>query len=207
VSSISFTVIPAACSAVIADSRPEPGPLTRTSISFTPNLAAFSAACCAAICPAKGVLLRDPLKLQVPALAQHNVSPRMSVIVTCVLLKVALMKAMAVVTLRRTLRRLFAASCLFCCLATILSCFVLSYVVQKASVGFRWRSTPRLDPPQHLRVAPSLSHNLARTQSMAANKEISTSSSVEDYRKSLTPFLPATVFRGPFRVRALVRVR
>jgi hypothetical protein len=27
------------------------------------------------------------------------------------------------------------------------------------------------------------------------------------YRNSLTPFLPATVFRGPFRVRAFVRVR
>ncbi len=27
------------------------------------------------------------------------------------------------------------------------------------------------------------------------------------YRKSLTPFLPATVFRGPFRVRAFVLVR
>jgi hypothetical protein len=25
--------------------------------------------------------------------------------------------------------------------------------------------------------------------------------------RSLTPFLPATVFLGPFRVRALVRVR
>lgn len=29
----------------------------------------------------------------------------------------------------------------------------------------------------------------------------------EDYRRSLTPFLPATVFFGPLRVRALVRVR
>jgi hypothetical protein len=28
-----------------------------------------------------------------------------------------------------------------------------------------------------------------------------------NYLKSLTPFLPATVFFGPFRVRALVRVR
>jgi hypothetical protein len=27
------------------------------------------------------------------------------------------------------------------------------------------------------------------------------------YRKSFTPFLPATVFFGPLRVRALVRVR
>jgi hypothetical protein len=28
-----------------------------------------------------------------------------------------------------------------------------------------------------------------------------------DYLRSFTPFLPATVFFGPFRVRALVRVR
>lgn len=28
-----------------------------------------------------------------------------------------------------------------------------------------------------------------------------------DYLRSLTPFLPATVFRGPLRVRAFVRVR
>ena len=28
-----------------------------------------------------------------------------------------------------------------------------------------------------------------------------------NYRKSFTPFLPATVFFGPLRVRALVRVR
>ena len=29
----------------------------------------------------------------------------------------------------------------------------------------------------------------------------------QNYRKSFTPFLPATVFRGPFRVREFVRVR
>ena len=119
-SSICLTLIPAACRAVIADSRPEPGPLTRTSISRTPNLAAFSAACWAALWPANGVLLRDPLKPHVPALAQHRVSPCVSVIVTWVLLKVALMKAIAEVTLRRTLRRLLdAASLLVCCFATV----------------------------------------------------------------------------------------
>ena len=30
---------------------------------------------------------------------------------------------------------------------------------------------------------------------------------LDDYRKSLTPFLPATVFLAPFRVRAFVLVR
>jgi hypothetical protein len=140
-SSMLFTVIPADCRAVMALSRPLPGPFTRTSTSFTPNFAAFSAACCEAHWPAKGVLLRLPLKPQVPALAQQSVSPLVSVIVTVVLLNVALMCATPSVTLRRTLRR-----------------FV-----------FATDSIP--------------------------------------YFRSLTPFLPATVFFGPFRVRALVRVR
>lgn len=111
-SSICFTVIPAAWRAVIADSRPEPGPLTRTSISLTPNLAAFSAACWAASWPAKGVLFREPLKPLVPALAQQRVSPLVSVMVTVVLLNVAFTWAIADVTLRRTLRRLFCTEAL-----------------------------------------------------------------------------------------------
>src|SRR5205085_6553846 len=78
---------------VIADSRPEPGPLTRTSISLRPNLLAFSAQVSAARWAAKGVLLRLPLKPTVPAEAKHNVSPLVSVMVTIVLLKVALMWA------------------------------------------------------------------------------------------------------------------
>src|SRR5262249_23375680 len=109
-SSMLLIVMPAACSAVIALSRPLPGPLTRTSSSRTPNLAAFSAHCCAAIWPAKGVLLRLALKPLVPALAQHKVSPLVSVMVTLVLLKVALICAMPTVTLRRVLRRLLLAT-------------------------------------------------------------------------------------------------
>src|SRR5947209_15445139 len=66
-SSIALTVRPAACRAVMADSRPEPGPLTRTSISLRPNLEAFSAAVSAARWAANGVLLRLPLKPTVPA--------------------------------------------------------------------------------------------------------------------------------------------
>src|SRR5882762_8429122 len=101
-SSIVLTLMPAVCRAVIALSRPEPGPLTRTSSSLTPYFDAFSAACCPAHCPANGVLLRLPLKPQVPALAQHRASPLVSVIVTTVLLNVALTWAIATVTLRRT---------------------------------------------------------------------------------------------------------
>src|SRR4051812_20688895 len=109
-SSIDLMVMPAACSAVIALSRPLPGPLTRTSSSRTPNLEAFSAHCWAAIWPAKGVLLRLPLKPLVPALAQHSASPLVSVIVTLVLLNVALMWATPTVTLRRVFLRLLLAT-------------------------------------------------------------------------------------------------
>src|SRR5688572_5476130 len=101
-SSIVLTVIPAVCRAVIALSRPEPGPFTRTSSSFTPYLDAFSAACCPAHWPAKGVLLRLPLKPHVPALAQHRASPLVSVMVTTVLLNVALTWAIPTDTFRRT---------------------------------------------------------------------------------------------------------
>src|SRR5206468_4043487 len=103
-------VSPAACSAVIADSRPDPGPLTRTSISFRPNFVARSAAVSAARWAANGVLLRLPLKPTVPAEAKQSVSPLVSVIVTMVLLNVALMWAMPRLTLRRALRFLLLAT-------------------------------------------------------------------------------------------------
>src|SRR5262245_27363690 len=90
-SSIDFTLRPAASSAVIALSRPLPGPLTFTSTSLTPYFLALSAACWAAIWPANGVLLRLPLKPVVPALDQQSVSPFVWVIVTVVLLNVAWM--------------------------------------------------------------------------------------------------------------------
>src|SRR5437588_6286945 len=101
---------PAACSAVMADSRPEPGPLTRTSISLRPNLPARSAAVSAARWAANGVLLRLPLKPTVPADAKQSVSPLVSVIVTMVLLNVALMWATPRLTLRRALRFLLFAT-------------------------------------------------------------------------------------------------
>ena len=51
------------------------------------------------------MLLRLPLKPEVPAVAQHKTSPLTSVIVTMVLLNVALMYAIARVTFRRTFFR------------------------------------------------------------------------------------------------------
>src|SRR5688572_7686893 len=100
-SSMALTLRPAACSAVMADSRPEPGPLTLTSISFRPNLAARSAQTSAARWAANGVLLRLPLKPTVPAEANVSVSPLVSVMVTMVLLNVDLMWAMPRLTFRR----------------------------------------------------------------------------------------------------------
>src|SRR5262249_21287695 len=101
---------PAACRAVVADSRPEPGPLTRTSTSLRPNLPARSAHVSAARWAANGVLFRLPLKPTVPAEAKHRVSPLVSVMVTMVLLNVALMWAMPRLTLRRCLRFLLLAT-------------------------------------------------------------------------------------------------
>src|SRR5207253_10174135 len=112
--------------AVIAASRPDPGPLTRTSISLRPNLLAFSAQVSAARWAAKGVLLRLPLKPTVPAEAKHRVSPLASVMVTIVLLKVALMWATPRLTLRRALR--------FLLLATVGCSLSFSRVLQFASV-------------------------------------------------------------------------
>src|SRR5450755_2029425 len=83
------TSMPDAASARTADSRPDPGPLTRTSTLRTPwsraMLAAFEAACWAA----KGVPLRDPRKPSDPELFHDRTLPFMSVMVTIVLLKEA----------------------------------------------------------------------------------------------------------------------
>src|ERR1700758_257314 len=82
-------VMPAACKARSADSRPEPGPETLTSRVFTPCSAAFLPASSAAICAAYGVDLREPLKPIMPALDQEMVFPCASVMVIIVLLNEA----------------------------------------------------------------------------------------------------------------------
>jgi len=82
------TSSPAVCSARIAASRPDPGPLTKTSTLRKPISLARCATLSAAIWAAKGVLLRVPLKPAVPALAQATTFPSGSVIDTIVLLNV-----------------------------------------------------------------------------------------------------------------------
>src|SRR5580658_2033537 len=82
-------VMPAACSARSADSRPEPGPETLTSRVRTPCSDAFLPASSAAIWAAYGVDLREPLKPIMPALDHEMVLPCASVMVTVVLLNEA----------------------------------------------------------------------------------------------------------------------
>src|SRR5213075_1394857 len=89
-----FTCNPADASAWIADSRPLPGPCTRTCTRLTPAVSASRAACSAATVAANGVLFFDPLKPALPEEPQEIVLPCMSVMVTVVLLKVAAMCAM-----------------------------------------------------------------------------------------------------------------
>src|ERR1041384_6588523 len=81
-----------------ADSRPGPGPLTRTSTIFTPCSCAILPAFSAATCAANGVLLREPRKPQPPEVAHDSVLPWRSVIVTIVLLNDACTCAIASVT-------------------------------------------------------------------------------------------------------------
>src|SRR3954463_5634206 len=98
---MTLTFSPVACSAVTADSRPAPGPFTRTSTSLTPNFDALAAHSSAARWAANGGLLRLPLNPTVPADAAQRVSPLVSVIVTIVLLNVLCTWAIPRLTLRR----------------------------------------------------------------------------------------------------------
>ena len=75
---------PAVCKALIAASRPEPGPFTKTSTDFNPCSIAAFAAVSAASPAANGVLFLEPLKPNSPALAQEIAFPCTSVIVTIV---------------------------------------------------------------------------------------------------------------------------
>ena len=86
---IERTSIPTVLNARTADSRPAPGPLTRTSTERRPDSLALLAAVSDACCAAKGVPLRDPRKPSEPELDQASTFPIGSVNVTMVLLNVA----------------------------------------------------------------------------------------------------------------------
>src|ERR1051326_5395687 len=79
--------MPAVASARTADSRPAPGPLTRTSAERSPYSFTLLAAVREACCAANGVPLRDPRKPSEPELDQASTLPTRSVNVMMVLLK------------------------------------------------------------------------------------------------------------------------
>lgn len=89
ISEIEVKEKPADLRARTALSRPNPGPLTKTSSFLIPAALALSATFFAAMPAANGVDLRVPLKPAVPALPQTIGSPFWLVIVKIVLLKVA----------------------------------------------------------------------------------------------------------------------
>ena len=88
-SRIEFTLIPAWLTALIADSRPPPGPLTRTSTSRIPASTALRATSEAACCAANGVPFREPRKPRAPDEDCATKLPLASVIEINVLLKEA----------------------------------------------------------------------------------------------------------------------
>src|SRR5580698_5789318 len=99
-SRIERTSSPAVASARTADSRPAPGPLTRTSTDLNPDSLALFAAVSEACCAANGVPLRDPRKPSDPELDHDSTFPMGSVIVMMVLLKEACTCTNPVGTLR-----------------------------------------------------------------------------------------------------------
>src|SRR5437764_271272 len=96
---------PAACSERIAVSRPEPGPLTKTSTFCSPCSMPLRAHASAVTCAANGVDLREPLKPAEPADSQAITFPSRSVSATIVLLKLVLMCAWPIAMFLRTRRR------------------------------------------------------------------------------------------------------
>jgi hypothetical protein len=86
VSLMDLMSIPLAWSARIADSRPAPGPVTRTSTERTPFSFACSAQFAAASWAAKGVPFREPLNPIRPAEDQARMFPSWSAIAMIVLL-------------------------------------------------------------------------------------------------------------------------
>src|SRR5215468_7104452 len=124
---------PAAASARTADSRPEPGPCTRTSMLFMPyvsraTVAVESEACCAAY----GVPLREPLKPIAPAEDQQSVRPSESVIVICVLLNSFLRFAAAAPPAAGFAGACVASCAPFCSFATFCSVFLTARQIKKS---------------------------------------------------------------------------
>src|SRR5665213_902827 len=123
------TSIPAAASARIADSRPEPGPETRTSTARTPWSRAALAALTAACCAANGVPLREPRKPSEPEDFHDSVLPCWSVMVTMVLLNVAWIKTSPNGTFLRSRFLNFLFLPTFAAPAVLFWVFAMAYLV------------------------------------------------------------------------------
>src|SRR6185503_8373821 len=87
----------------MADSRPDPGPCTRTCTRRTPSDIASRAACSAATVAANGVDFFEPLKPALPDDPHDTAFPCVSVIVMVVLLNVALICATPSASMTRLL--------------------------------------------------------------------------------------------------------
>src|SRR6266853_6811605 len=126
---------PQLLSARTADSRPGPGPPTRTSTFLTPCSCAATPAFSAATCAANGVDLREPRKPQPPAVAHDSVLPWRSVMVMIVLLKEACTCAIASSTFLRAFLGFLGAAdgaaaplaCGFCSCFGSLFCSAMRY--------------------------------------------------------------------------------
>ena len=122
--------------------------------------------------------------------------------VTVVLLKVALTWATATVTFLRAFRRLLTL------VDTIPSLKFLSKLL--SHLWQPWQ-LPQLNSSLirggNLFVQVDTSSTIpTNSETKAYALQFQVEDTIEDYRKSLTPFLPATVLRGPLRVRAFVLV-
>src|SRR5690606_18212570 len=177
---------------------------------FMPCSWALRAALSAAICAAYGVDFREPLKPTWPEDAQEITAPLGSVMDTMVLLNVLLMCACPCATFFFSLRRTFLAPARdlggMCCrlLVRVLlrSCCggrasPLALPDERACVGVELPQghRPRVERPR--RHTGGVALGLPHAHDLPALN-------AHDY---LAFFLPATVFFGPLRVRALVLVR
>src|SRR5262249_30044355 len=129
------------------------GPRTYTSTCLSPSSIALRAAFSAAVCAANGVLLREPLKPALPALAHDTTLPILSVRVTMVLLKVAWTWAMPTRTSLRSRRRpplRGVAAAGFCSAASAMDepphFFAAGATAGDAATGFFLTMTPLLRP-------------------------------------------------------------
>ena len=162
---------PAVASAWIADSRPEPGPWTRTCTRRTPRFIASRAACSAATVAAKGVDFLEPWNPALPDEPHVMVLPCISVIVMSVLLKVAVMWAMPSASTTFLARLALAAAAGFACAIYFFSKgFFLPAIARRGPFLVRalvWVRWPRTGRPLRCRVPRYVPMSISRLMFIA----------------------------------------